>query len=276
MSKKKNIFVSFVLGLLLIAMLFFGLKAHKEALAYENINSQIVAKQDATAQAKLQLEKLAKSILGPFYDDERQQVLLGLKERQEQAKSEAEKFTRYFMYLLGALLLSYFFISLRIFTIFASLATLLTLLFGLLTPILMVTIHKEVEYLGDVVLSFESKGVIGSISKLFENGDTVIALVILLFSVLIPLLKVTALLFVSLFAHNELAHKIIKFFKLIGKWSMVDVFVVALFLVYLTANNADVSRAEVEVGLYFFLAYVIVSMLVSLSADKMLHKNKSI
>ena len=34
---------------------------------------------------------------------------------------------------------------------------------------------------------------------------------------------------------------------------MVDVFVVAVFLVYLTANKGDVSRAEVEVGLYFFL-----------------------
>ena len=56
---------------------------------------------------------------------------------------------------------------------------------------------------------------------------------------------------------------------------MVDVFVVAVFLVYLTANKGDVSRAEVEMGLYFFLAYVIVSMLVSLSADRMLSTNKS-
>jgi len=51
---------------------------------------------------------------------------------------------------------------------------------------------------------------------------------------------------------------------------MADVFVVAIFLVYLTANKGDVSRAEVEVGLYFFLSYVILSMLVSISADKLL------
>jgi uncharacterized paraquat-inducible protein A len=70
---------------------------------------------------------------------------------------------------------------------------------------------------------------------------------------------------------NRFAHGIVKFFKIIGKWSMVDVFVVATFLVYLTLNKGDVSRAEVEVGLYFFLAYVLVSMLVSLSADRMLH-----
>ncbi|MNN99281.1 Paraquat-inducible protein A [compost metagenome] len=69
---------------------------------------------------------------------------------------------------------------------------------------------------------------------------------------------------------SKFASHVVKFFKMIGKWSMVDVFVVAVFLVYLTANKGDVSRAEVEVGLYFFLAYVILSMLVSLSADKML------
>jgi uncharacterized paraquat-inducible protein A len=73
---------------------------------------------------------------------------------------------------------------------------------------------------------------------------------------------------------SRFAEGLVKFFKMIGKWSMVDVFVVAVFLVYLTANKGEVSRAEVEMGLYFFLAYVIVSMLVSLSADRMLGKLK--
>ena len=150
------------------------------------------------------------------------------------------------------------------------------LIFGLITPILMVTIHKDVEYLGDVVLSFESKGVIGSIEKLFGTGDLVVALVILLFSVLVPLVKTLSLLFIALFMENRFAHGMVKFFKMIGKWSMVDVFVVATFLVYLTANKGEVSRAEVEVGLYFFLAYVIISMLVSLSADRMLHSHKQV
>jgi uncharacterized paraquat-inducible protein A len=150
----------------------------------------------------------------------------------------------------------------------------MTLILGLITPILMVTIHKEVEYLGDIVLSFESKGVIGSIVKLWETGDIIVAMVILLFSVVVPVLKVFSLLVVSIFMESRFAHGIIAFFKMIGKWSMVDVFVVAVFLVYLTANKGDVSRAEVEMGLYFFLAYVIVSMLVSLSADRMLKELK--
>jgi uncharacterized paraquat-inducible protein A len=92
---------------------------------------------------------------------------------------------------------------------------------------------------------------------------------------MIPVLKVFSLLVVSLFIESKFAHGLIHFFKMIGKWSMVDVFVVAVFLVYLTANKGDISRAEVEMGLYYFLAYVIVSMLVSLSANKMLQEKRS-
>jgi len=272
-SMKKLILYS-ALTAILGFMVFFGEKAYTQAILYEEATTELVSYQDAGQQAKLQLEKLAKSLLGGLYNDERKINLDRVCEKQEEAMLKAQEYTLYFMYLLGAGLLSFFLVSLRAFTIFGSLAAMVALLFGLTTPILMVTIHKEVAYLGDIVLSFESKGVIGSIEKLFESGDVVVAIVILLFSVVTPVIKVLSLLIVSVFMESDFAHGIVKFFKMIGKWSMVDVFVVALFLVYLTANKGEISRAEVEVGFYFFLAYVIVSMLVSISADKMLHELK--
>lgn len=79
--------------------------------------------------------------------------------------------------------------------------------------------------------------------------------------------------FAAAVAESRFAHGMVKFFKVIGKWSMLDVFVVATLLVYLTGNGSDVSHAEVQAGIYFFLAYVIVSMLTSLSADKMLQRS---
>ncbi len=255
---------------LLVGMAVLGTKAYKQALLYEQATTELVVLQGAEEQAKLQLEKFATSILGTLVGDERQVNFAKVKKKRTIARLNAQRYTRYFMYLLGVVLFSYFLVSLRAFTLFGSIAAMITLVLGLISPILMVTIHTQVEYLGDIVLSFESKGVIGSIVKLFDSGDVIVALVILLFSVVVPSLKVLALLFVSVFMKSGFAHDIVKFFKWIGKWSMVDVFVVAVFLVYLTANKGEVSRAEVEVGLYFFLAYVIVSMLLSLSADKML------
>jgi hypothetical protein len=275
MKKSIKIVLYSALTVILGCMVFFGVKAYNQAILYEKATTELVSYQDAGQQASLQLEKFAKSLFGDLYDDELKMKLDKIREKQDTAMLKAQEYTIYFMFLLGSILLLSLLGSLRTFTLFGSLSATVTLFLGLITPILMVTIHKEVEYLGDIVLSFESKGVIGSIVKLYESGDIVVALVILLFSVVVPGLKVLSLLFVSIFMESNFAHSIIKFFKMIGKWSMVDVFVVAVFLVYLTANKGDISRAEVEVGLYFFLAYVIVSMFVSLSADKMLSANKS-
>jgi len=274
MKKATQSILYSVLVMILAAMVFFGVKAYNHALLYEEATTEMVSYQDAGQQASLKLEKFAKSLLGDLYDDELRMKLDKVREKQEEAMAKAKEYTLYFISLLTVVLLSYFFVSLRTFTLLGSVSAMMALVLGLITPILMVTIHKEVEYLGDIVLSFESKGVIGSIVKLWETGDIVVAMVILLFSVVVPVLKVLSLLVVSVFMESRFAHGIIAFFKMIGKWSMVDVFVVAVFLVYLTANKGDVSRAEVEMGLYFFLAYVIVSMFVSLSADRMLQKMK--
>ncbi len=256
------------------AMAFFGSKAYNQAILYEEATTELVSYKVPGQQASLKLEQFAKSLFGDLYNDELKMKLDKVREKQEAAMLKAQEYTIYFMGILAVVLLSFFFVSLRTFTLFGSLSAMMTLILGLVTPILMVTIHKEVEYLGDIVLSFESKGVIGSIVKLWDSGDIIVAIVILLFSVIVPVLKVLSLIIVSIFMESRFAHGIITFFKMIGKWSMVDVFVVAVFLVYLTANKGDISRAEVEMGLYFFLAYVIVSMLVSLSADKMLKKLK--
>ena len=270
----KEVILYTALSVILGTMVFFGAKAYNQAILYEETTTELVSYQDAGQQASLRLEQLAKSLFGDLYDDELKMKLDKVREKQEAAMVKAQEYTLYFMCLLAVVLLSFFIVTLRTFTLFGSLCAMMTLLLGLITPILMVTIHKEVEYLGDIVLSFESKGVIGSIVKLWESGDIVVATVILLFSVIVPVLKVSSLLIVSIFMESRFAHGIITFFKMIGKWSMVDVFVVAVFLVYLTANKGDVSRAEVEMGLYFFLAYVIVSMLVSLSADRMLKEKR--
>lgn len=269
---------SYIIVLVLSACLgimgILGIQAYQHAKAYESYTTELVSHQGAKEQAKKQLSKWAKNILGKLYHDEGNETLATVKIAQEQAMNKAKIYTAFFVLVLVLLLCSYFFISLRTFTLFAALSAMLSLFFGLISPILMVTIHKEVEYLGDIVLSFESKGIMGSIIKLYHNGDLVVATVVLLFSVLIPILKILSLFLITLFIEHRFAYRIVHFFKLIGKWSMIDVFVVAVFLVYLTANNGEVSRAEVEVGLYFFLAYVIVSMLVSLSADRMLQQSK--
>ncbi len=63
----------------------------------------------------------------------------------------------------------------------------------------------------------------------------------------------------------------------IGKWSMADVFVVATFLSYLSFSNMNSgidTEAKTLVGLYFFLAYCILSIASSQLIELAVKKEK--
>jgi len=262
---------------LLVGMTFFAFKAYQNAKSHEEMSYIIVNKHNVTELSTNQLKKLGDIISLGIYDgyDEVLKEQKKLIETQALFKQKAVHYTIYAMGVAVCLLLLYFVMTVQVFTVTVNLTALIALAGGLLMPIMMMSIHKDVQYLGEVVLAMESKGVLGSIAKLFESHDYVVGGALLLFSILLPLLKTLSMLFLALFIENKSAHTVVQFFKMLGKWSMADVFVVAIFLVYLSGGKSETSRAEVQVGLYFFLAYVILSMLASLSADKMLQENKA-
>jgi len=273
----KQIITTIVAALLLGVMGFFTVKTYENAKSYEEMSHIIVEKHNVTELSANQLKKWGDILSMGFYDgyDEVLREQNKLLKTQQFFKERAARYTLYAMGTAALLLLLYFVMTLQAFTVTVSLAALIALAGGLLIPIMMMSIHKEVQYLGDVVLTMESKGVLGSIGKLFENSDYIVGGALLLFSIILPSLKTLSMLFVALFINNRAAHSVVHFFKLLGKWSMADVFVVATFLVYLSGSKGEMSRAEVQMGLYFFLAYVILSMIASLSADRMLQENKA-
>lgn len=258
----------------LVGILFLGLQTAQKAQAYEAVMEKIVLQSSAKSLAKAQLQHLVKQLSFGLYKSSLKQKYQRLLKQKEALKKELLYTTRLALLMLLPLMLSYILLPLREWIGVVSLASLGLLLLGISMPILMVTIHQEVRYLGDVIFSFESKGVLGSIEKLWLGGEYVIAGVMILFSFIIPLLKTLSFFAMSLFLKRAWLHKVVVAFKFLGKWSMLDVFVVALFLVYLSSNQGGVSRAEVEVGLYFFLAYVLLSLVLSLGIDRLLHRQR--
>ena len=261
---------TFIIFILLSIMIYFGFITSEHAKKYEESTFKIAATCDANSLASKKIDTLTSIISFGLVKNESKLLLQKLKEKQKDSKEKSKKYLYYFMGTLAFILLFIFTCSLRGAALILSFITFISLIYGLINPILMVTIHKQVEYLGDVILSFESKGIIGSIKKLFENGETAIAITILLFSVLLPLLKSLTLTSTLLFHKHPWSRHLVNFFKHIGKWSMIDVFVVATFLVYLTSNGGGISQAEIQVGLYFFLVYVILSMITAIQTQKVL------
>ncbi len=258
---------------LLIVMSYFGYITYKEAKVYEQQTNQIATMSDANGLASEKIDALTSIISLGLVKNESKEKLEKLKHKKQLADKKSKTYFYYFLLTLGGIILLSFTCRLRGAAMTLSFSTFIALIYGLINPILMVTIHKNIEYLGDVILSFESKGIIGSISKLFDSGEIAVALTILLFSVTLPVLKSLTLTFTLLFYDKPWSITLVNFFKHLGKWSMLDVFVVATFLVYITTNGGKMTHAEIQVGLYFFLIYVILSMIVALLTQKvLLHK----
>ncbi|MRI35039.1 paraquat-inducible membrane protein A [Endozoicomonas sp. OPT23] len=119
----------------------------------------------------------------------------------------------------------------------------------------------------------KTRSIIGTASDLWNFGFKLVAVLILTFSVVVPLIKTLLLGFACHPASNE---KALKVNALLGKWSMADVFAMGVFIAMLAANGSSQGsalisfHAELHAGFYWFLAYCLVSSL----AGQYLLKNR--
>ncbi len=134
------------------------------------------------------------------------------------------------------------------------------LLVGLLAPILTIVAGEEIVLLGRVVLQYESKGIITTIHKLYLVKSFFLASLLLLFSVLLPVIKILLSLVALELRHSRTRRTSVLLVKAIGRWSMTDVFVVAVLLAFLTADTAQLTDATLGPGLYFFAGYGLLSI----------------
>ncbi len=134
------------------------------------------------------------------------------------------------------------------------------LLVGLAAPMLTVVAQGDLALLGKVVLQFEAKSILGTVRDLYAGGSVFVALLLALFSVVVPVAKLSVSL-LALLAPGERARvACARFVSAIGKWSMTDVFVVAVLLAFLAAGAGKLTDARLGPGLYFFAAYGLLSM----------------
>lgn len=112
--------------------------------------------------------------------------------------------------------------------------------------------------------------VISGITELWKANQYILFVVIGCFSVVVPLAKV-ALLF-KLLQNDNRPHPVkMKLLSLIhdyGRWAMLDVMVVAMLIV--TVKMGAIASIHIHPGLYVFGAAVLLIMLTTQSAVKLL------
>ena len=110
---------------------------------------------------------------------------------------------------------------------------------------------------------------------LWESGTPSIAVIVLLCSIVIPLTKIVGLLYVcSTWRRNPAKRNsaVVRFIEVIGRWSMLDVFLVAI-LVALVKLGSFATVAP-QLGLVAFAGVVVLTMAASANFDGRLFWNK--
>ena len=137
-----------------------------------------------------------------------------------------------------------------------------------LTPQLTASLQRSVE---DVEVYEQTRSIIGSVRRLYEVGSPVPATLILLFSVVVPFGKAALVTWAAFMTDAHRRHRTVRFVEAIAKWSMADVFAVALFIVYLAAQASQTTpgsaspaliafTAHFGPGFYWFAAYCLFSL----------------
>ncbi len=104
--------------------------------------------------------------------------------------------------------------------------------------------------------------ILGGGLELWQSGEYLLCILIMIFTVLFPTAKLglAYLAWSNLHAADPRLHRALGWIETLGKWSMLDVFVIALLVVILKISL--ISDVTVHLGLYVFAAAVILSMLV--------------
>ena len=270
MKRFFSILISFILFVLLT---YFSYQTYSSAKELNRINrAYYEAQTDISDIIKRKFSSILSTIsLGSIDNKENlENRLQELKAKRVILKDRAKKDILKVSAVALILLLLYFILDLVTYSLLLGLSSLITLSFGVVTPILMIVIHKYIQYLGDIVLSFESKTIFDTIKHLYNSHNYPVAITILLFSIIVPFFKTITMIIISITKEFHISKRVLNIFKHLGKWSMLDVFVVSLLLVYLSMGSSQNSYSEIENGLYLFLIYVILSIFTSLSTERLL------
>jgi len=248
-----------------IALSLTGWKAWEQASAYEQKTIEIIGKLEAKTQLENRGRELMELLSFGTYKGYSKQLkeLEHEKSIQQAYRDSVELLTALFFLLsLFVLVLSWYLRKNRGDVGYALISiSLVSLILGLITPILSIEASKELPIIGETVLQFQSKGIISSIFSLIEHNNLWIAILLLIFSVVVPIAK-TAVVFLTLFARtHHISVKGLHLSKNMGKWSMADVFVIAIIVVFFSSEQESLTKAEIQSGLWFFANYVVMSLI---------------
>lgn len=117
----------------------------------------------------------------------------------------------------------------------------------------------------------ESNTILGGVRYFIDTGDLLLAAVIFTASIVVPLTKLLVLCYLLISVQRK-SHwrpkdrtRLFRMIELIGPWSMLDIFVVALMVALVHAGA--LANVEAEPAALFFAAVVVITMFAAMTFD---------
>lgn len=122
---------------------------------------------------------------------------------------------------------------------------------------------------GEISAYQKTRSIWGTVNELADNKNYLVAVLVAFFSIVIPTLKLLMQLLYMFLPVNKFKHMLGQVIQGVTKWSMVDVFVIALIVAYL-AGNADGQmgelinmHAQLGAGFWYFTGYCLFAIAAS-------------
>ena len=263
-KKNYSIFISIILVSLIA---FVSYKAYAYSVIYDSEMSKQAEENKVKKYMDSPIEDVVNLGFGKlssyvFKNDETKMRKEQSIQLAQENKVLMDRFVIYYFICIALLLATYFFGVEEVFILSIITASLVSWLVGILAPMLTIEVFKDLPLVGYTIFKYESKSIWATIEKLWYIDKYFIAIMVGLFSVVVPVIKTLAI-YISVFYKKSL-----KIMDFIGKWSMADVFIVALLLANLSLNTDEFTDAKMQIALYFFSLYVILSIIASFVARR--------
>lgn len=145
------------------------------------------------------------------------------------------------------------------------------LLLALSSALLVIGLYVPIVTFKEMFFWKHTFSVLTGVQSLWLGKEFALAVIIFVFSVIFPVIKLLALFGVWFWHITENKRQnLIHFVSLMGKWSMLDVFVVAMSIVITKFSYA--LNARPEAGIYIFATSIALSIIASIRIESFIRK----
>lgn len=119
-----------------------------------------------------------------------------------------------------------------------------------------------------LIVKRDEYSILTGIWVLVEEGEWFLGAILFLFSVIFPIVKIAAMGWIWMVDLTDEARlKALEWLGFLGKWSMLDVFVVALTIV--AVKLGPIANVEPKIGVYVFCSAIFCSMIATMRINQL-------